>query len=183
MARSKIVGIEMSNGTFANYAPGLMVIGDPRKGGNTVHLSESDIDELEGLLAQRKAILAAAAIAPALKWKRHPSADKVVSAQTDEGLYVIEPRWNQRYTNVVAGYHVSFFAAGEQTEQALLSLNGRDYTYRLEDRTELGTEMFSPTGSWRGHDDVLGELKMADAKKVAQSHVQQLFDKARSAAA
>ena len=180
MARTKITGIEMGGGTFANYSPGMMVIGSGR--GDLVTLTESDLDELEGLLEQRKAILAAQAVAPQLKWKRHPSADKVVRAESEHGVYYIEPSWDPRYDNRVQAYRISFVTGAENIAKAD-STSG--YVWQLGDDVvaeQLGREEFRLGYFNRQWVTFMGETYQDSSKGVAQRHAQGLFDAARSVA-
>lgn len=186
MARTNIIGIEMaSGGGFANYTPGMMVIGDGT--GRNVTLTEDGIDQLEALLEKRKAIQAALAVAPPLKWKRHPAADKVLRAETEHGVYHVEPHWDRRYDNRVQAYRVSFVTGAENIAKADST---DDYVFHLGDDVvteRLGREEYRhrltynrATRDW-DWDTFTGEPLQNMGKGQAQRHAQKLYDAARAA--
>lgn len=182
MARTNIIGVEMaSGGGFANYTPGMMVIGDGT--GRNVTLTEDGIDQLEALLEKRKAIQAALAVAPPLKWKRHPAADKVLRAETEHGVYYVEPHWHRLVDNRVQAYRVSFVTGAENIARAD-SVSG--YVYELGDdvvterlgREEYRSNYNSAIHAWN---TFTGEPQQSMGKGQAQGHAQKLYDAARAA--
>lgn len=182
MARTNIIGVEMaSGGGFANYKPGMMVIGDGT--GKNVTLTENGIDQLEALLEKRRAIQAALAVAPPLKWKRHPAADKVLRAETEHGVYYVEPHWDWRYDNRVQAYRVSFVTGAENIAKADST---NDYVFHLGDDVvaeRLGREEYRLTynPAIRDWDTFTGEPFQSMGKGQAQEHAQKLYDAARAA--
>ena len=182
MARNKVTGIEMSGGTFANYSPGMMVIGSSRGRGDLVTLTEADLDALEGLLAQRKVILAAQPqpVVPNLKWTRHPSAAKVIRAETEHGVYYVEPFWSRRYNNKVESYRVSFVTGTDKIAQA----DAADgYVWQLDGvvAEDLGRKDFTLGWVNREWKTYLGESHQDSAKMVCRGHAEKLANAAHTA--
>jgi hypothetical protein len=184
MARkNKVTGIEMSGGTFANYSPGMMVIGSSRGRGDLVMLTEADLDALEGLLAQRKVILDAQPqpVAPKLKWTRHPSAAKAIRSETEHGVYYVEPFWSRRYNNKVESYRVSFVTGTDKIAQA----DAADgYVWQLDGvvAEDLGRKEF--TLGWFKKEWTIyrGESAQDSGKWVCQDHAEKLAGTAHTAA-
>jgi hypothetical protein len=180
MARTKNIGIEMSGGTFANYSPGMMVIGSSRGRGDLVTLNEADIDGLLAMLADRPAMRHKASLAPKLKWIKHEAWEKVYQAElpTGTGTYVIEPIWDFDKHRVISGYSIVFVPLGLAETDKLMEDGTK--ASDLKDSVNLGRGFIS-LGRYVGRADQ-GEEKFIDAKKVAQDHFQGLHDQSREAA-